>query len=74
MNSSYKQMVNKGLVTGIKFQKALGLSFCEGCVEGKMSRKPFQSVGVCSSRKLQVILSDVCGPMPVESLGGKRYL
>jgi len=35
-----------------------------------MSQKPFQSVGVCSSRKLQVIHS---GPMLVESLGGKRY-
>ena len=34
---------------------------------------PFQSVGVCSSRKLQLIHSGVCGPMPVESLGGQRY-
>ena len=32
-----KHMVNKGCATGIKFQKALSLSFCEGCVEGKMS-------------------------------------
>ena len=38
-----------------------------------MSRAPFQSVGVRSSRKLQLIHSDVCGPMPVESLGGQRY-
>ena len=68
-----KHMVNKGLATGIKFRKASGLSFCEGCVEGKMHRTPFQSVGVRSTRKLQLVHSDVCGPMPVESLGGQKY-
>ena len=30
-------------------------------------------MGVRSTRKLQLIHSDVCGPMPVESLGGPRY-
>ena len=68
-----RHMVNKGLVTGIKFQKALALSFCGGCVEGKMHRAPFQSVGVRSCKKLQLIHSDVCGPKPVESLGRQKY-
>ena len=68
-----KYMVNKGLVSGMKLSKVTQLSFCEGCVEGKMNRSPFHPVGVRSSRKLQLVHSDVCGPMPTESLGGHRY-
>ena len=50
------------------------LSFCEGCVEGKMHKKPFNSVGeIRSKRKLQLVHSDVCGPMQTESLGKKKY-
>ena len=30
-------------------------------------------MGVRSSEKLQLVHSDVCGPMPTESLGGHRY-
>ena len=38
-----------------------------------MNRNSFNLVGVCSSRKLQLIHSDVCGPMPTESLGDHKY-
>ena len=39
-----------------------------------MARKPFKSVGeVYSVRKLQCVHSDVCGPMPTESIGRRRY-
>ena len=31
-----KYMVNKELVTGLNLSKATKLSFCEGCVKGKM--------------------------------------
>ena len=66
-------MVKARLATGIKFQKSSSSSFCEKCIEGKTHRKPFSSVGVHSSRKLQLVRSDVCGPMPVDSLGGHKY-
>ena len=57
-----------------KISKASKLSFCEGCVEGKMHRAPFKPVGeIRSTRKLQLVHSDVCGPMPTESIGGRRY-
>ena len=43
-------------------------------MEGKMSRKPFKSVGeMCSTRRLQHVHSDVPGPMPTDSIGGRRY-
>ena len=39
-----------------------------------MKRKPFKSVGeIRSKRKLQLIHSDVCGPMPTDSIGGNKY-
>lgn len=48
--------------------------FCEACVEGKLSRKPFKPVGkIRSRRKLQLIHSDICGPMQAESIGGSKY-
>ena len=39
-----------------------------------MQRKPFSAIGeIRSTRKLQLIHSDVCGPMPTESIGGNKY-
>ena len=50
------------------------LSFCEGYIEGKMHRKPFKPVGeMCSTEKLQLVYSDVRGPMSTESIDGKKY-
>ena len=69
-----KEVVQKDVVIGIKIPKAANLSFCEGCVEGKMHRKPFKPVGeIRSTRKLQLVHSDVCGPMHTESIGGRKY-
>ena len=75
VNAKYLiDLSQREMVTGMKLPKEAQLSFCEGCVEGKMHRQPFKSVGEShhSSRKLQLVHSDVCGPMD-ESLGGKRY-
>ena len=39
-----------------------------------MHRAPFKPVGeICSTRRLQLVHSDVCGPMQTESLGGRKY-
>ena len=67
-------MANKKLATGIRLPKSAKLSFCEACIAGKIKRQPFKSVGeIRSKRKLQLIHSDVCGPMPAESIGGNAY-
>lgn len=64
----------KPLVSGMDFSAEKENSFCEACVEGKLARKPFKSVGaIRSKRKLQLIHSDVCGPMQTESIGGSKY-
>ena len=68
-------LMDRELASGVKLSTASEkLSFCEGCVEGKMQRKPFKSVSHRQSkRKLELIYSDVCGPLQVESIGGSCY-
>lgn len=67
-------LVSQGLASGIKLSPASKLSFCEGCVEGKMQHKPFKPVTHQQSKKnLELVYSDVCGPLQVESIGGSRY-
>ncbi len=60
-----KSTVQKGLVEGVTLQKSdSGLPFCEACTEGKMHRKPFKAVGeIWMSRKLELVHSNVCGPL-----------
>lgn len=69
-----KNCIQKGSVQGINVKQVTELSFCEGCLAGKMHRKPFSTVGeIQSTRKLQMVHSDVCGPMHTESIGGAKY-
>ena len=70
---SLRDMVSKEMVGGVKLAKMTQLHFCEGCVEGKMKRKPFHPVGeIRSTRRLERVHSDVCGPLP-ESIGRGKY-
>ena len=70
-----REVASKELVRGMTILKNDELSFCESCIEGKLHRKSFKRVGgIRSTRKLQCIHSDVCGPMPTESLGQRDIL
>ncbi|KAJ0851519.1 putative RNA-directed DNA polymerase [Helianthus annuus] len=67
------KMENKGLVFGLPKITKDG-DVCEGCVSGKQSRKAFQKKTTWqASKPLQLIHSDICGPMRTESIGGCRY-
>ncbi len=46
---------------------------CEGCAQGKQRRDSFLKKSQQKSELLEVIHSDVCGPMHVYSVGGSRY-
>lgn len=47
---------------------------CESCTFGKLSRQPFFSGKSWRAKeKLQLVHSDVCGLMQVDSLGGTKY-
>ena len=55
--------------------KTAKLSFCEGCIEGKIYREPLKPVGeICSTEKLQLVHSDVCSPMPQNPLVERSIL
>ena len=46
---------------------------CVGCIEGKHQKLSLKSSTHRSTRRGEVIHSDVCGPMSKPSLGGSRY-
>ena len=47
---------------------------CEGCILGKMHRFSFpKDANVLATHKLQLVHSDVCGPMRTPSIGGYLY-
>ena len=72
--SHLKSMINKGLIHGVDIAGTGELDFCEPCAEGKSHRGTFKPVGeIRSTERLQLVHSDVAGPMKTESLGGARY-
>ncbi|CAL9003549.1 unnamed protein product [Prunus brigantina] len=47
---------------------------CEGCVSGKHHREKFDKEGAWrASCPLELVHTDLCGPMQNESIGGNRY-
>ena len=47
---------------------------CGACILGKHSKQPFQESTFKACRKLELIHSDLCGPMPIPSANGNKYL
>lgn len=47
--------------------------FCEGCAYGKQHRLSFHKKIDRATRPREIIYTDVCGPMEVESIGKKVY-
>lgn len=50
-----------------KFEK------CVTCIKGKQSRHSFKNEGTRATKRLEIVHSDICGPISTNSLGGKRY-
>ncbi|KAL6327640.1 hypothetical protein AAG906_022203 [Vitis piasezkii] len=49
------------------------LPVCESCLEGKMTKRPFSTKGERAKVPLEIIHTDVCGPLNVKSRGGYKY-
>ena len=47
---------------------------CDACILGKHSKHLFQESKFKACRKLELIHSDLCGPMPIPSSNGNKYL
>lgn len=46
---------------------------CISCLKGKMHRNPFPKESAPVENVLDVVVTDVCGPLSIESLGHMRY-
>lgn len=63
-----------GAIRGIDVQDNVENPDCEICIKGKMTRPPFQKESnTRKTRKLELIHTDICGPMRVSSNGGSKY-
>ena len=65
--------VRKMSTFGIKISKCNCNDTCEACVQGKMSRLPFSKSAEKKTKRLECIVSDLCGPMQTESIGKSKY-
>jgi hypothetical protein len=67
-------MVEKGMITGINLDKSLKTDFYESCIKAKATHKPFPKESKSEYKTYSdKVVSDVWGPAPVKSLGGKHY-
>lgn len=60
------------MVTGIDV-RGNDIPACARCAEGKHHKLPFKSMGNRSSELLDLVHSDLCGPMEKPSIGGSKY-
>ncbi|MCO5567959.1 hypothetical protein L7F22_021655 [Adiantum nelumboides] len=49
------------------------LSLCEGCLFGKLSQQKFPTRTTATHQPLQIVHSDLCGPLPIPSLTHNHY-
>ena len=49
------------------------LPVCESCLEEKMTRQPFTTKGYGAKEQLELVHSDLCGPMTIQAIGGFEY-
>ncbi|KAK1648726.1 hypothetical protein QYE76_066531 [Lolium multiflorum] len=66
-----KKLHADGLLESLDFQS---LDRCEACLMGKMTKTPFSGIMERATDLLEIIHTDVCGPMSVASRGGYRYV
>ena len=66
-----KKLHSNGLLESLDFES---LERCEACLMGKMTKTPFSGMMERATDLLEIIHTDVCGPMSVASRGGYRYV
>lgn len=59
--------------SGLKLRKNNEASNCKVCIKQKLSNLPFNPYVHRFQRRLEIIYSDLCGPMRTNSLEGARY-
>src|SRR5215216_1578030 len=65
-----KKLHADGLLESLDYES---LDACEPCLMGKMTRTPFSGTMERATDLLEIIHTDVCGPMCIDARGGYRY-
>ena len=70
------RLVKKELVHGMKYSNGNFDEQCEACALGKMHKLPefMQQSLNGATQPLELVHTDVCGPMNVDSIGGSKYM
>nr|GEW67190.1 retrovirus-related Pol polyprotein from transposon TNT 1-94 [Tanacetum cinerariifolium] len=68
-------LLKNDIVIGLPKLKFVKNHLCSSCELGKAKRKSFQTkITPSSKRRLQLLHMDLCSPMRVESINGKKYV
>uniref|UniRef100_A0A1Y1MQF0 Endonuclease n=2 Tax=Photinus pyralis TaxID=7054 RepID=A0A1Y1MQF0_PHOPY len=70
--SSLRKLIRNKLVKGLDNVQISEIEFCEPCVAGKMSKQSF-GTRTRSKNILEIVHSDICGPITPTSYDGNRY-
>ena len=70
MCKAHEKLHADGLLESLDYES---LGTCEPCLMGKMEKMPFSGTMERATDLLEIIHTDVCGPMNVEARGGYRY-
>ena len=65
-----QRLIKDGLLEPMDFDEFL---VCESCLEGKMTKRPVNAKGKRAQDLLELVHSDVCGPMSTQAKGGYEY-
>nr|GEX16990.1 retrovirus-related Pol polyprotein from transposon TNT 1-94 [Tanacetum cinerariifolium] len=76
LNFDYNNLLSKkDIVTDLPKLKYVKDELCSSCELSKAKRSSFKSKAVLSSkRRLDLLHMDLCGPMRVASINGKKYI
>lgn len=70
--TNLRESIEENMVHNIQKLKLNKIEFCESCINGKMTRLGFRTRNK-SNRILEIIHSDVCGPIDSISYDGSKY-
>ena len=73
LNRVNMNLLKNGMANGVNCNDNKGQQ-CSACIVGKQTRKPFKDVGKRAKELLELVHSDLAGPMPVPSWSGSRYI
>lgn len=72
--NAIRKLTRNKLAMGIKLVDCGIKETCESCIRGKIARKPFPpKIKPTSKQVLDLLHTDLCGPMRTQTPGGNKY-